>query len=112
RDAIASQLQDLRAELREFDELRAGVVREIRAASLDELPAALIRARIARGMSQRDLAERIDVKEQQIQKYEATGYAGASLGRLQEVVRALGVELQEAMILPASPDARSLMRRL
>ena len=51
----------------------------------------LIKARIARGMSQRDLAERIGLKEQQIQRYEATDYASVSLSRIREVVNGLDV---------------------
>ena len=54
-----------------------------------ELPATLIKARIARGLSQKDLADRIGLKEQQIQRYEATDYASASLTRIKEVVSAL-----------------------
>ena len=54
-----------------------------------ELPANLIKARIARGLSQKDLADRIGLKEQQIQRYEATDYASASLARIKEVVSAL-----------------------
>ena len=55
-----------------------------------ELPTVLIKARIAQGLSQKDLAERIGLKEQQIQRYEATDYASASLNRIKEVVSALG----------------------
>ena len=54
-----------------------------------ELPATLIKARIARGLSQKDLADRIGLKEQQIQRYEATDYASASLTRIKEFVSAL-----------------------
>ena len=57
-----------------------------------ELPATLIKARIARGLSQKDLADRIGLKEQQIQRYEATDYASASLARIKKVVSALSDE--------------------
>ena len=43
------------------------------------------------GFSQKDLAQRLGLKEQQIQRYEATGYASASLARIQEIIEALGV---------------------
>ena len=59
-----------------------------------ELPATLIKARISQGLSQRDLAERLSLKEQQIQRYEATDYAVRKPdGRgVKQVVSALGVE--------------------
>ena len=55
-----------------------------------QLATFLIKARIARGLSQRELADRIGLKEQQIQRYEATDYASASLARIKEVASALG----------------------
>jgi len=61
----------------------------ISADSLERLPSALIQARIATGLSQKQLAERLGLKEQQVQRYEANDYQGASLGRLHEVVTAL-----------------------
>ena len=60
-----------------------------RLAAVDELPTVLIKARISQGLSQKDLAERIGLKEQQIQRYEATDYASASLSRIKEVANAL-----------------------
>ena len=42
------------------------------------------------GLSQKELADRIGLKEQQIQRYEATEYASASLTRIQEIIGALG----------------------
>ncbi len=61
---------------------------------LADLPRALIRARISKGLTQKELAERLGIKEQQIQKYEATEYASASLSRVRAVIDALGVKLK------------------
>ncbi len=46
--------------------------------SLADLPKALIRARIAAGLSQKEFADRLGMKEQQIQSYEANDYQHAS----------------------------------
>ena len=92
-DALRSQLADLEAELEQYESLRSGQRRIIRTESLDDFPRALIQARVALGLTQRDLAERLGLKEQQIQRYEATEYASASLRRIREVVDALGVNL-------------------
>jgi HTH-type transcriptional regulator / antitoxin HigA len=40
------------------------------------------------------LADRLGLKEQQIQRYEATDYASASLARVIEISEALGLELK------------------
>ena len=68
--------------------LRYGLVDEP-LTKLNDLPQALIRARIASGLSQRELAMRLGLKEQQIQRYEATKYASASLSRVIEVAQAI-----------------------
>ncbi|MGH3631409.1 MAG: helix-turn-helix domain-containing protein [Sciscionella sp.] len=112
RASIAGQLADLDEQLREYEQLRAGELAMTRVVSLDALPDALIRARIAAGLSQRDLAERLGLKEQQIQRYEAERYASASLTRLREVMDALGVELDGDMQLPTSEALTTLRRRL
>ena len=90
-DGIRSQLSDLKSEIREYEALKAGDFELDQLAVVSGLPAMLIKARIARGMSQRDLAERIGLKEQQIQRYEATDYASVSLSRIREVVNGLDV---------------------
>ena len=91
-DALRSQLGDLENELREYEAVKAGNFRMEELRIVAELPMALIKARIARGLSQKDLADRLGLKEQQIQRYEATEYTSASLARIREVVKALDID--------------------
>ena len=49
-----------------------------------------LRAQIARGLNQKTLAGRLGLKEQQIQRYEASEYASASLARIRSVAEVLG----------------------
>ncbi len=91
REAIEAQLAILREELEEYERLKSASVSDIVASSIDELPECLIKARIAAGLTQRELAQRIDIKAQQIQRYEAERYASASYQRLCEVAHALGI---------------------
>ncbi|MCY3957120.1 MAG: helix-turn-helix domain-containing protein [Chloroflexi bacterium] len=95
-NAVRSQLADLEEQLREYESLKAGnfEIKDLNVVA--DLPATLIKARISQGLSQKDLAERLSLKEQQIQRYEATDYASASLSRITEVVCALGVEANTA----------------
>ncbi|MYC96903.1 MAG: helix-turn-helix transcriptional regulator [Caldilineaceae bacterium SB0661_bin_32] len=92
KKALQSQLSDLEADIREYEVLKAGNFAFEQLASISELPKLLISARIASGLSQRGLADRLGVKEQQIQRYEANDYASASLARIKKVVSALGIE--------------------
>lgn len=95
RDALQSQLDSLHEEIAEYDVLRAGDRRTFVLDSFDELPRALIQARIVRGLTQKQLAELLGLKEQQIQRYEATGYASASLKRVSSVIHALDLQVHE-----------------
>ena len=92
-EALSSQLADLESELSEYESLKAGEFQLDSLKVVADLPSILIKARIAQGLSQKDLAERVGLKEQQIQRYEATDYASANLSRIKEVVRAFGVEI-------------------
>lgn len=98
-DALQSQRDSLRQELAEYEALKGGGTRVFPAASFNELPRTLIKARIAAGLSQKDLAERLGLKEQQVQKYEATEYTSASMARVRDVIQALGVTVKEKVVL-------------
>ena len=94
-DAVRAQADDLRAEIEEYERLRSGDVSTFEASSLADLAMLLVKARVARGWSQRRLAEALGVAEQQVQRYESTGYRSASLARICDVAAALGVEMTE-----------------
>ena len=98
-DALKSQLRDLQRELTEYETLRSGKRKVVALGSLEELPKTLIQARIAAGLSQEHLAAKLGLKPQQIQRYEATEYQSASLARVHEVARVLGVTLRHPAAL-------------
>lgn len=93
--ALKSQIESISAEIDDYEAMRAGAVEIPVDVGLAELPHTLIRARIVRGLSQRELAERIGLKEQQIQRYESQEYATASLSRLRRIADALGLRVAE-----------------
>jgi DNA-binding XRE family transcriptional regulator len=108
QEALSSQMQELREQIEEYEALRSGQRSVLTLDSFDAFPGALVRARIATGLSQRELADRLGLKEQQVQRYEATEYASASLSRVKEVIAALGIQVREDIFLPArnaAPDA-------
>jgi transcriptional regulator with XRE-family HTH domain len=109
--AIQSQLDDLLTELADYESLRAGTHNVLEVASFNELPMALIKARIAAGLSQRELADRLNLKEQQIQQYEATEYAAASMSRVQEIINALGILVREEIFLPNALVTKDVLFR-
>ena len=91
---LCSQLADLNQQLKKYEALRSGRHRVLAFDSIEDLPKTLIQARIAIGLSQEELAAKLGLKPQQIQRYEATNYQSASLQRVNEIVKVLGVKLR------------------
>jgi DNA-binding XRE family transcriptional regulator len=94
-ESLESELAVLSDQLEQYEALKSGKVKSREVRSLRDLPIVLIEGRIAARLTQRDLAKRLGLPEQQIQRYEATLYAGVSLERLQQVADTLGLEIEE-----------------
>lgn len=108
-EAIASQLEQLEEQIAEYEQLKSGKHRELAYETFGEMLHGLTKARIARGLTQRALAQRIQLKEQQVQRYEATDYASASTRRVREVLRALGAHVHgSAVLIEKEPQRRTL----
>lgn len=108
REALGSQIADLEVQLTEYSLIKEGKVRYSESADLSSLPKVLIQARIAKGLSQKDLAETLNMSPQQIQRYEASNYMGASLARLIEAAEALGVSVRETWAGKNAADGNSV----
>ncbi len=103
-DAISGQILALQSELREYNDLRSGTTALIEASSFEELPRLLIAARIAKGFTQKDLADLVGTKEQVIQRYEANDYESTSFHRMNEIAQILGITISNQAIL-VRPEA-------
>jgi hypothetical protein len=103
---LNQQLEELRAEIREYEELRSGLHRSWEFSDLSSLPQVLIESRIARGLTQRQLADELKVREQAIQRYEDNRYAGASFERITDVVGALGLYIN--VVVSLDPQVTSV----
>lgn len=93
QDSIESQISELETDIYEYDELKAGnvLITEIR--DLKELPLMLIKARIANGMTQLQLADTLGMKMQQIQRYESEYYGSVSLKTLIKIAESLQIAI-------------------
>jgi HTH-type transcriptional regulator/antitoxin HigA len=94
--ALKSQVSELEAQLVEYELVKEGRVQFTECSDLTLLPKILVQSRIARGLSQKELGEALNLTAQQIQRYEASDYMGASLSRLIDIAEVLGVTLKEA----------------
>lgn len=92
-NGLRMQISDIKNDLEEHNRLKKGLESVLTADSFDDIGELVIKARIARGWSQADLAEALDMKQQQVQRYERNDWEKISLWRLQEVVEALGLDV-------------------
>jgi ribosome-binding protein aMBF1 (putative translation factor) len=91
-DPMESFHLQLQEEVQSYEQLRRGEFPEMD--NLRGLGHLLIAARIARGMSQRDLAQKLKVHESQVSRDERNEYFGITLERANRVLEALNVHLQ------------------
>lgn len=108
------QLEELRRELEEYEAIRDRAIPIPPISSIEEIPLALIRVRIARGWTQARLAEELGVSEQQVQRDEANAYRSASVERLRRIADALDCRLS-GVLKPTLEDqearrSRSMIR--
>ena len=89
-DLYLSEIQALKSEIAEYEGIRDGRV-PITIHGISDLPEALIRMRIQRRWTQAELARRLGVPEQQVQRWEESDYRGAKLETVDRVADALGM---------------------
>jgi transcriptional regulator with XRE-family HTH domain len=90
---LKATLEKMREEVCEYQCLEANDASRVRLDSLADLPIGLIQARIYRGVSQSELARKIGVKPQQMQRWEAEDNASVSLSTLAAIASALEVDV-------------------
>ena len=93
RDSQSSQAKTLEREMAEYERLKNAAPEDIALQTLVDLPRMLIKLRIMRGFTQKRLAKKLDISEQQIQRYEKNEYQGVRFRRIVEITQALEVEL-------------------
>jgi ribosome-binding protein aMBF1 (putative translation factor) len=96
--SLNGEIEELLEQVEEYENLKSRKIDRLECKSLEELPEALIKARIFRGLTQGQLAELLNVKEQQVQRDEANGYANSSFTKILKVKSVLGIEVIQCSI--------------
>jgi ribosome-binding protein aMBF1 (putative translation factor) len=108
-DPMESFHLQLKEEVESYERLKRGEFDELE--NLRGLGHLLIALRIAKGISQRELAKRLDVHESQVSRDERNEYFGMTLERAVKILEALKVRLTttvEAEPLRESVPARAI----
>src|SRR5262245_61610693 len=97
-DGVKSQIEEFENDIREYQELKKGEVGFLIADTLESFQAALIKTRILKGWTQAELAAKVDLNEQQIQRYEACNYSTATVSRISLIAKALEIDINPIKI--------------
>lgn len=97
KSSVKSLINDMEREVGEYNTLWGSLPpnQQVKLeAPLEELGLMLIRLRIARGISQKELAQRMGVRPQQVQQDEENEYHSLTVGRLKRILEALEVKAE------------------
>lgn len=92
RRSYEGMIRQLEDELREYDELKSGGLTLPNVDRLDQIAPFIAKLRIAKGVSQTELARRLGVSKQVVSRYEETEYQTVAIARLQEILDAIGIK--------------------
>jgi HTH-type transcriptional regulator/antitoxin HigA len=87
-----AMIRQLEEELCDYDRLKSGDLALPNMERLDQIAPFIAKIRIAKGVSQTELARRLGVSKQVISRYEESDYQTVALARLQEILDAMGIK--------------------
>ena len=95
-DPLRSFHDQLQEEVASYENLKRGKFEELR--DFEGLGRMLVALRISRGLSQRELAERLGVHESQISRDERNEYHGITVQRAGKILDALGASTRTQVV--------------
>ena len=98
RGSYEGMIRQLEDELREYDEVKSGELALPGVERLDQIAPFIAKMRIAKGVSQTELARRLGVSKQVISRHEETEYQTVAIARLQEILDAIGIKALVTLI--------------
>jgi DNA-binding XRE family transcriptional regulator len=100
-DPLRAFHEQLVEEVESYERLKRGDIAELM--NLHGLGHALIALRIALGLTQRELAERLGVHESQVSRDERNEYHNVTVDRASRILDALGVRMRSEFEQPLAP---------
>lgn len=92
RKAIKTEKRELEVLIAAYETAKEGDFEHLQRRAGDDPGLSLIVARIARNLTQKELARKLGLKEQQIQRYEADRYNSISLANFLRIANFLGLD--------------------
>ena len=95
-DPVRSFHEQLKEEVSSYERLKRGEFEELH--NFQGVGRLLVALRIAKGISQRELAELLEVHESQVSRDERNEYHGVTVERANRILEALGVDVRSEVI--------------
>jgi hypothetical protein len=94
---ILISLQDMQEqfinEIAVYERLKTNTSSRLNERSIDDLPELLIEYKVQSGLTQKEFSQKIGMKEQQLQRYEAENFNSISFKNLLKILHAIGLEI-------------------
>ena len=92
RASYESMILQLEEELNGYDQMKSGELTLPHVERLDQIAPFIAKIRIAKRVSQTELARRLGVSKQVVSRYEESDYQTVAIARLQEILDAIGIK--------------------
>ena len=89
---LKGRIQDLNSEIEEYEYLTSSDLNVLKI-NTNDLQKAIVSFRIASGLTQKEFADKLEIQEQQIQRYEQNDYLTASFERIIQILQTLDIEV-------------------
>jgi len=98
--SLQTMREQLKNEVNAYVQLKTNASLLLPERSIDELPDLIIEYKIRAGMTQKEFSEKIGMKEQQLQRYEAEGFSSISFRNLLKIIHTVGLEVSVKGSMP------------
>jgi len=91
--SLNTMKNQMEEEIAAYDLLKKKKIRERKARRISDLPSVIIEYKIHSGLTQKEFSQKIGMKEQQLQRYEAEDFQSISFKNLMKILQAIGLEI-------------------
>ncbi|MCZ2224837.1 MAG: hypothetical protein LC122_14540 [Chitinophagales bacterium] len=85
---------ELEAEIKSYEKLKTTKQIQLKEASIEQLPQLITEYKIVNHLSNKEFSKQLELKEQQLQRYEATGFKTVSFDRLISFLEKINLKIK------------------
>ncbi|MFP7176472.1 helix-turn-helix domain-containing protein [Priestia filamentosa] len=110
--ALHGEIENLSIQIEEYEELKKGNIKAVELQDATELPTVLIKYRIARGLSESSLADKLGMKESELIEHEENLFVDADPELIKKIVHILKVNIPSTLEEMLSENCKQITNKL